>query len=218
MSTEPPANRWQLPDPGRADEQGIAGIGADLEPGTLLAAYRAGLFPMRLGRRGAIAWWSPDPRGVIPIDGFHASRSLHRARSRFVVTIDTAFVAVMRGCANPERPHGWIDESFVDAYSQLAELGWAHSLEVWEDGDLAGGVYGVRIDGLFAGESMFHARRDASKVALWALVDLLALDGATLFDVQWTTPHLLSLGAVDVPRPEYLRRLRAATSARSRLR
>src|SRR5262249_9468017 len=134
MSTEPPPNRWQLPDPARADEQGIAGIGADLEPGTLLAAYRAGLFPMRLGRRRGIAWGAPEPRRGIPIGGFPAGRSLHRARSRFVVTIDTEFVAVMRGCANPDRPHGWIDDSFVDAYSRLAELGWAHSLEVWEDG------------------------------------------------------------------------------------
>lgn len=212
MSTEPPPCRWQLPDPERADEQGIAAIGADLEPGTLLAAYRAGLFPMRLGRRGAIAWWSPDPRGTIPLDGFHASRSLRRVRSRFSVTVDRAFVAVMQGCADPSRPHGWIDRTFLDAYTRLAELGWAHSLEVWQDGELAGGVYGVRIGGLFAGESMFHTRRDASKVAVWALVDLLTLDGASLFDVQWTTPHLRSLGAVDVPRPEYLRRQRAAVA------
>src|SRR5256885_15284433 len=99
-AVEPPACRWQLPDPARTDADGIAGIGADLEPGTLLAAYRSGLFPMRLGRRGAIAWWSPDPRGVIPLDGFHASRSLHRARPRFTVTIDAAFRAVMQGCAD----------------------------------------------------------------------------------------------------------------------
>jgi leucyl/phenylalanyl-tRNA--protein transferase len=207
---EPPGCRWELPDPARADADGVAGIGADLEPGTVLAAYRAGLFPMRLGRRGALAWWSPDPRGVIPLDGFHASRSLHRARSRFTVTIDAAFRAVMEGCADLQRPHGWIDHSFLDAYTHLAELGWAHSLEVWDDGELAGGVYGVRIGRFFAGESMFHARRDASKVAVWALVDCLALDGVTLFDVQWTTPHLVSLGAVDVPRSDYLRRLRAA--------
>ncbi|HEX4491556.1 MAG TPA: leucyl/phenylalanyl-tRNA--protein transferase [Acidimicrobiia bacterium] len=207
---EPPACEWELPDPARADADGVAGIGADLEPGTLIAAYRRGLFPMRLGRRGALAWWSPDPRGVIPLDGFHASRSLQRARPRFTVTIDAAFRTVMEGCADRRRPHGWIDESFLDAYTNLADLGWAHSLEAWEDGELAGGVYGVRIGRLFAGESMFHSRRDASKVALWALVDCLALDGVTLFDVQWTTPHLVSLGAVDMPRDTYLRRLRAA--------
>ena len=214
MPIEPPPCVWELPDPNRADEQGIAGIGADLEPGTLLAAYRAGLFPMRLGRGAAIAWWSPDPRGVMPLDGFHASRSLHGARRHFGVTFDTAFADVVAGCADPRRPHGWIDDSFAVAYTRLAELGWAHSIEVWQDGELAGGVYGVRIGGVFAGESMFHARRDASKVALWALVESLRLDGAVLFDVQWTTPHLTSLGAVDIGRREYLRRLRAALAAR----
>jgi leucyl/phenylalanyl-tRNA--protein transferase len=207
---EPPPCRWELPDPNRADEQGIVGVGADLEPATLLAAYRAGMFPMRLGRRAAIAWWSPDPRGVIPLDGFHVSRSLRRERAHFEVTFDTAFGAVVAGCADPTRPHGWIDESFAAAYTRLFDLGWAHSVEVWQDGALAGGVYGVRIGGLFAGESMFHTRRDASKVGLWALVDALRFDGVSLFDVQWTTPHLSSLGAVDIDRPEYLRRLRTA--------
>jgi leucyl/phenylalanyl-tRNA--protein transferase len=210
VPVEPPPCRWELPDPNRADEQGIVGVGADLEPATLLAAYRAGMFPMRLGRRAVIAWWSPDPRGVIPLDGFHVSRSLRRARAHFDVTFDTAFAAVVAGCADPTRPHGWIDESFAAAYTRLHELGWAHSVEVWQDGELAGGVYGVRIGELFAGESMFHTRRDASKVALWALVDALRLDGVSLFDVQWTTPHLSSLGAVDIGRSEYLRRLRTA--------
>jgi leucyl/phenylalanyl-tRNA--protein transferase len=210
MPVEPPPCVWELPDPSRADDQGIVGVGADLEPGTLIAAYRAGLFPMRLGARAAIAWWSPDPRGVIPLDGFHASRSLRKARARFDVTFDTVFEAVVAGCADPSRPHGWIDESFAAAYTRLAELGWAHSVEVWQDGVLAGGVYGVRIGALFAGESMFHTRRDASKVALWALVENLRLDGASLFDVQWTTPHLTSLGAIDISRSEYLGRLREA--------
>jgi leucyl/phenylalanyl-tRNA---protein transferase len=210
VPVEPPPCRWELPDPNRADKHGIVGVGADLEPATLLAAYRAGMFPMRLGARAAIAWWSPDPRGVIPLDGFHASRSLHRARRRFDITFDTAFGAVVAGCANPSRPHGWIDESFAVAYARLHDLGWAHSIEVWEQGVLAGGVYGLRIGGLFAGESMFHTRRDASKVALWALVEALRLDGVTLFDVQWTTEHLASLGAVDITRSEYLARLRAA--------
>ena len=210
MPVEPGPCRWELPDPNRADEHGIVGVGADLEPATLLAAYRAGLFPMRRGARAAVAWWSPDPRGVIPLDGFHASRSLRRMRPRFEVTFDAAFAAVVAGCADPSRPHGWIDGSFADAYGRLHDLGWAHSVEVWQDGELAGGIYGVRIGGLFAGESMFHTRRDASKVALWALVDCLRLDGASLFDVQWTTPHLGSLGAVDLPRAEYLRKLQAA--------
>ena len=190
-----------------ADEHGVVGLGADLEPATLLAAYRSGLFPMRLGDHGPLAWWSPDPRGVVPLDGVRVSRSLCRSRRRFEVRVDTAFVEVMRGCADPDRPNGWIDEPFVDAYTALHRLGHAHSVEVWHDGELAGGLYGVRIAGFFAGESMFHRVRDASKVALWATTDLLRLDGATLFDVQWNTDHLRSMGAIDVPRDEYLRRL-----------
>jgi leucyl/phenylalanyl-tRNA--protein transferase len=210
VPVEPPPCAWELPDPRDADENDIVGVGADLEPATLLAAYRAGMFPMRLGPNAPIAWWSPDPRGIVPLDGFHASRSLRRARARFDVTFDTAFGEVVARCADPARPHGWIDESFAAAYTRLHEMGWAHSVEAWHDGMLAGGIYGVRIGALFAGESMFHAVRDASKVALWALVDGLRLDGAALFDVQWTTPHLGSLGAINITRSEYLRRLRAA--------
>jgi leucyl/phenylalanyl-tRNA--protein transferase len=210
---EPPPCRWVLPDPSDADENHIVGIGADLEPATLLAAYRSGLFPMRLGPKAPVAWWSPDPRGIIPLDRFHASRSLRRVRTRFDVTFDAAFAGVIAGCADPTRPHGWIDDSFTGAYTRLHEMGWAHSVEVWQDGLLAGGVYGVRIGGLFAGESMFHTVRDASKVALWALVDGLHLDGVSLFDVQWTTPHLASLGAIDIARSEYLRRLRVAVGS-----
>ncbi len=202
---------WEFPDPTRAGPDEIVALGADLEPATLLDAYRRGLFPMRVGRK--LAWFSPDPRGVIPLDGFHVSRSLRRAIPRFEVRVNTAFVAVMRGCADRRRPHGWIDESFVDAYTRLHELGHAHSVEVWQADALAGGLYGVRIGGLFAGESMFHRVTDASKVACWATVELLRLDGAALFDVQWTTPHLLSLGAVDIGRDEYLRRLQRAVSA-----
>ena len=188
----------------------IAGIGADLEPGTLLAAYRAGLFPMRLHANGPLAWWSPDPRGVIPLDGLHVSRSLRRSCRRFELRVDTAFEEVMRGCADPRRPHGWIDEEFVAAYVALHRLGWAHSVEVWRDGALAGGLYGLAIGGLFAAESKFHRERDASKAAVVGLVDLMRNGGATLLDVQWTTRHLESLGAVDVPRHEYLDRLAAA--------
>jgi leucyl/phenylalanyl-tRNA---protein transferase len=206
---EPPPCRWDLPPATGADDHGIVGFGADLEPGTLLAAYRSGLFPMRVRKR-VLAWWSPDPRGILPLDGMHVSRSLRRAARKFVVTVDVAFEDVMRACGDPDRPHGWIDESFIEAYTTLHELGWAHSVEAWQGGELVGGVYGVRIGGLFAGESMFHRVRDASKVALWAAVDLLRLDGASLFDVQWTTSHLCSLGAIDLPRDEYLRRLASA--------
>ena len=209
MPVEPLPSRWELPDPVAGDDDVVA-LGGDLEPGTVLDAYRRGLFPMRA--EGILAWWSPDPRGVIPLDGFHVSRSLRSVIPRFDVRIDSAFEAVMRGCADPRRPHGWIDESFVAAYTRLHELGWAHSVETWCGGELAGGLYGLRIGGLFAGESMFHRVTGASKVACWATVELLRLDGARLFDVQWTTPHLRTLGAVDVTRPEYLQRLAEAIS------
>lgn len=210
MPVEPPSSRWDLPEPDRADASGVVAVGADLAPGTLLEAYRRGLFPMRLAPGGPIAWWSPDPRGILPLDGVRVSRSLARSCRRFEVRVDTAFEAVVRWCADPRRPYGWIDAEFVAAYVRLFELGWAHSVETWVDDELVGGLYGVAIGGFFAGESMFHRRRDASKVALVALVELLREGGATLLDVQWTTEHLASLGAVDVPRAEYLHRLQAA--------
>lgn len=207
---EPPASRWSMPTNGPIDESDIVAVGADLEPGTLLAAYRQGLFPMTFDRR-RIAWFSPDPRGVIPLDGLHVSRSLRKSMRRFDVAIDTRFTEVMQACGDPKRPGSWINKAFVDAYTRLHELGWAHSIEVYDGaGDLVGGLYGVRIGGLFAGESMFHKATDASKVALVHTVDWLDETQATLFDVQWTTPHLISLGAIDVPRTEYLRRLAAA--------
>jgi leucyl/phenylalanyl-tRNA--protein transferase len=201
---EPPACRYVFPSPSDADPEGIVGIGADLEPGTVLAAYRAGLFPMRVMLDGPLAWWSPDPRGILPLDGLHVSRSLRRAGRRFSATIDTDFHSVIQACADPDRPHGWIDASFVDAYCELHRLGWAHSVEVWSDDELVGGVYGIAIGGFFAGESMFHRATDASKVALVALVERLVSGGGVLFDVQWTTDHLASLGAVDVDRERYL--------------
>jgi leucyl/phenylalanyl-tRNA--protein transferase len=213
MPVEPPPTTWDLPPATAADEHEIAGIGADLEPGTLLAAYRTGLFPMRLGAAGPIGWWSPDPRGVIPLDGLHVSRSLRRSIKRFEVRVDTAFEGVMRGCADRRRPGGWIDDSFVAAYARLHGLGWAHSVEAWSaDGQLAGGVYGVAIGGLFAAESMFYRVGDAGKVALVALVERLRDAGARILDVQWTTPHLVSLGAVDVARDRYLEMLAEAVA------
>jgi len=208
---EPPPTRWALPSPERADNDGIAGIGADLEPGTLLAAYRSGLFPMPIKRPQVIAWWSPDPRGVLPLDGLRVTRSLRSSCRRYEVRIDTAFDEVIAACADPRRAHGWIDDDILVAYRQLHRLGWAHSVEAWTpDGELAGGLYGVAIGGLFAGESMFHRRRDASKVALVHLVDVLREGGASLLDVQWSTEHLASLGVVEISRGEYLRRLAAA--------
>ena len=138
LPIEPAPTRWALPAPQRLVDTEIVGVGADLEPGTLLAAYRTGLFPMRLHADGPLAWWSPDPRGVIPLDGMHVSRSLRRSCRRFELRVDTAFEEVMRGCADPRRPHGWIDEEFIDAYVALHRLGWAHSVEVWRDGATRG--------------------------------------------------------------------------------
>ncbi len=207
---EPPRTKWRLPPAHVADPEGLVAIGADLEPGTLLAAYRTGLFPMPMGRRD-VGWWSPNPRGVIPLDNLRVTRSLRQSCRRYSVAINTRFVDVMSQCADPRRPNGWINQPFVDAYARLHRLGWAHSVETYDaDGTLVGGLYGVRVNRLFAGESMFSIGRDASKVALVALVDQLRTAGVSLLDVQWTTPHLTSLGAIDMPRDQYLRELEAA--------
>ena len=212
MPAAPPPCRWVLPDPAAAEPgQEVLAIGADLEPSTLFAAYSHGLFPMHL-ESGELAWWSPDPRGVLPLDALRVTRSLRGSCRRYSVTVDTAFADVMAACGDPRRPQGWITSEFVDAYTTLHRMGWAHSVEVWDaDGSLVGGLYGVSIGGLFAGESMFHTARDASKVALVALVAILAADGQErLLDVQWVTDHLASLGVIGIPRSEYLSRLEAA--------
>lgn len=204
-----------MPDPAEAEPgTDLVALGADLAPGTLLAAYRSGLFPMPVDPdrpRSRLAWYSPDPRGVLPLDALHVSRSLRRSRRRFEPRIDTAFDAVIRACADPAREGRWITEEFIDAYGRLFELGWAHSFEMYADGELVGGLYGVRIGALFAGEAMFHRATDASKVALVELVEWLRATGAFLLDVQWATPHLMSLGVIEIPRSEYLRRLSEAT-------
>lgn len=211
MPVEPPPPRWGFPDPATADEHGVVGIGADLEPGTLLAAYRAGLFPMPMQGEEPMAWWSPDPRAVLPLDGLRVTRSLRRSCRRYEVRIDTAFASVVKACADPRRSGGWITAEIAAAYTRLHELGWAHSVEAWDDRGLAGGLYGVAIGGLFAGESMFQRRSDASKVALVALVDVLRDGlGGRLLDVQWRTDHLGSLGAIDIPRARYLDLLQVA--------
>jgi leucyl/phenylalanyl-tRNA--protein transferase len=214
MPVEPPPLRWAFPPVDDADADGLVGVGADLEPGTVLAAYRRAMFPMPLGAHGPIGWWSPDPRAVIPLDGLRVSRSLRRNLRRYEVRVDTAFGDVIDACADPARPHGWISPEIRDAYRTLHDLGWAHSVEAWscDDGALAGGLYGLAIGGLFAGESMFHRRTDASKAALVTLVGLLCHDGVAgrLLDVQWHTPHLASLGAVEVARADYVARVAAA--------
>ena len=214
---EPPGTPWLL-DTARAEPgDDLVAAGADLEPGTLLAAYRLGLFPMGLGPHGggAMGWWSPDPRGVIPAGALKVSRSLRRACDRFDVRVDTAFDEVVARCADPAREGRWITPEVAAAYGRLHALGWAHSVETWQGDALVGGLYGVSIGGLFAGESMFHAARDASKVALVGLVERFHADAdpRRLVDVQWATDHLRRLGAQEWPREEYLDRLDEALHA-----
>lgn len=211
MPVEPEPSGWRFPDPEDAGSEDLVGVGADLEPGTILAAYRGGIFPMPVESGGPIGWWSPEPRGILPLENLRVTRSLRRSQRRYRTTINHSFEAVIAACADPDRPHGWISPEIIVAYERLHELGWAHSIETWSrEGELVGGLYGIAIGGLFAGESMFHRAADASKVALIRLVSELRRGGARLLDVQWATEHLRSLGAVEVSRSEYLRRLQAA--------
>lgn len=217
QETEP--SPWLFPDlleaelSGRLPDSDLVAAGADLEPGTLLAAYRAGLFPMPEDLEAQrLGWWSPVQRGVLPVGGMKVSRSLRRSARRMEIRVDHAFADVVEGCADTTRSGGWITEEVRAAYTRLHALGWAHSVETWCEGRLVGGLYGVAIGGLFAGESMFHRVADASKVALLGLVDLLDDEyaGSRLLDVQWRTPHLASLGVVTVSRRDYLGRLGTA--------
>jgi leucyl/phenylalanyl-tRNA--protein transferase len=202
-----------MPDPREAPAHGLLAAGADLDPGTVLAAYRAGIFPWP-DDEGRLLWWSPDPRAVIPLDGFHESRRLRRTRrqGRLHVTRDTAFADVIAACATEHGPT-WIAPDMQAAYWHLHALGWAHSVEVWAGDELAGGLYGVAVAGLFAAESMFHRARDASKIALASLVDHLRTQHFALLDVQLLTPHLASLGAVEISRARYLERLATALAS-----
>jgi leucyl/phenylalanyl-tRNA--protein transferase len=201
---------WQFPPlHDLPPEEDFIAVGADLEPGTILGAYTQGYFPMPVDRR-RIGWFSPDPRGVLRPSSLQVSRSLRRSTRRYSVSVNQAFDQVLAACSDPSRPNGWIDRRIKRAYARLHHLGWAHSVEVWDDDGLAGGLYGIGIGGLFAGESMFHRRTDASKVALVHLVELLGTGPATIIDVQWLTPHLASLGAEAVSRNEYRRLLTAA--------
>lgn len=213
---EPPPSRYRMPDPGSAPPNGLLAAGGDLEPGTVLAAYRAGIFPWP-DQSGRLLWWSPDPRAVLPLEAFRESRSLRRRRRRggFRVTFDRACAEVLKGCA--DRPEGtWITPDMNEAYLALHRLGWVHSAEVWAGERLVGGLYGVAAGGLFAAESMFHRESDASKIALAELVERLCTNGFSLLDVQFLTPHLASFGVREIPRREYLGRLSAAIASPAR--
>ena len=181
-----------------------------IRPAVLVAAYRGGMFPMAVDSRGEIGWFSPDPRGIIPLDGLHIPHGLKRAlrKDPFEIRYDTAFPEVMDGCA--ERLTTWISPEIKRSYVKLFDLGYAHSVECWENDELVGGLYGVSIGGAFFGESMFSRRTDASKIALVKLVDRLNEKGFELLDTQWSTRHLATLGCIDISRYEYVSRLNRA--------
>jgi leucyl/phenylalanyl-tRNA---protein transferase len=198
-------------DPARAEASGFVALGGDLNPSTLLRAYRSGIFPW-YGADLPICWWSPDPRAILPLENLHISRRLARTQraKRFTSTIDRDFARVIRGCTENRADGTWLLPEMIEAYERLHKLGQAHSVEVWRGGDLAGGVYGVSLGGFFAAESMFHRHTDASKVALVALVEHLTERGHTLLDIQLLTPHTARMGGIEISRAEYLKRLEKA--------
>ncbi|HOX56972.1 MAG TPA: leucyl/phenylalanyl-tRNA--protein transferase [Candidatus Paceibacterota bacterium] len=205
--------RLRFPSPRMADEEGLVAVGGDLSVERLLLAYRSGIFPWTVD---PITWWSPNPRAIFELDGLHVSRSLARVirKGIFQVTIDRAFQRVMRGCAAPARGRRgtWISPEFIAAYTQLHVQGHAHSLECWQGPRLVGGIYGVTVGGLFAGESMFHRASNASKVAVFHLIEHLRRQGFALFDIQMLTPITAQLGGIAIPREEYLGRLAQAVA------
>ena len=207
------STRFRFPHPNTADEDGFVAVGGDLKPGTLLFAYGNGIFPWTTR---PLTWWSPDPRAIIPLGALHVSHSLKKVlrRGGFTVSFDRSFRSVMEGCAasRPGRKETWISAAFIAGYTRLHSLGFAHSAEVWREGRLVGGLYGVSIGGFFAGESMFSDEENASKVALAAMEERLRAAGFAIFDVQFLTPHLVSMGAVEITRADYLARLHAATA------
>jgi leucyl/phenylalanyl-tRNA---protein transferase len=217
VPTPPPPTSWDFALEQVAPGDDLVGVGADLEVSTLYAAYTLVVFPMGLGEHGGppLGWWSPDPRGVLQPGDLRVPRSLRKSMRHFEMRLDTAFQEVVSACADPDREGRWITPEVARAYAALHEAGWAHSVETWQEGRLVGGLYGVAIGGLFAGESMFHTVRDASKAALVALRDVLAADHdpRRLIDVQWRTDHLASLGVTEVSRADYLRRLPEVLSA-----
>jgi leucyl/phenylalanyl-tRNA--protein transferase len=199
-------------DPERADESGLVAVGGSLDPDLVLIAYRSGVFPW--SSDPMITWWSPDPRAIFDLENWKVHRTVRQniRRGGWRFSVDTAFERVMRACAEPQpgRESTWISEDFVVSYTELHRRGYAHSVEVWEGDQLVGGLYGVTLGGFFGGESMFNRRTDASKAAVMHLVDRLRACGFLLCDAQVPNPHLLRLGAIEIPRAEYLGRLNAA--------
>ena len=185
-----------------------------IDPALLIHAYRQGIFPMAL-EDGQIGWFSPDPRGIIPLDHVHVPARLARVlrSGRFEVAVDRDFEGVMRACAADREDGTWISGEIIESYVELHRQGLAHSVETWRDGRLAGGLYGVHLGGAFFGESMFHHETDASKVALMALIERMRSRGLSLLDIQWVTPHLAQFGAIEIPREEYVRRLNKVLDA-----
>jgi leucyl/phenylalanyl-tRNA--protein transferase len=183
-------------------------LGADLKPETVIDSYQHGIFPMHIevANKRQIGWWSPQQRGILPLNKINISKSLQKSMKKFHVSFDQAFDQVIDGCGDDKRPQGWINKEIKIAYKKLFELGYVHSVEVWNKKDeLVGGLYGVEVKGLFAGESMFHKETDASKTAMVYLVNKLnEAGGERIFDVQWQTPHLKSMGVIEIPRKKYL--------------
>jgi leucyl/phenylalanyl-tRNA--protein transferase len=200
-----------FPDPESANEIGLLTAGGDLSPARLLEAYCRGIFPW-YSEGDPILWWSPDPRAIIELDGLIIPRRLRRTlrSGRFTFSVNRCFGQVLHGCSANRDGGTWILPEMIRAYQTLHRLGHAHSVEVWHNGELAGGLYGVAVGGLFAGESMFTRVRDASKAALFFLTQRLRIRGFHLFDIQFLTDHTQRLGAIEIPRREYLQRLRQA--------
>ena len=208
MPTPLEASVWDFPTLEQMPQDDLVILGADLKPETVIDSYQHGIFPMHIevANKRQIGWWSPQQRGILPLNKINISKSLQKSMKKFHVSFDQAFDQVIEGCGDDKRPQGWINKDIKIAYKKLFELGYVHSVEVWnKQDDLVGGLYGVEVQGLFAGESMFHKETDASKTAMVYLVNKLKdAGGKRLFDVQWQTPHLKSMGVIKIPRKKYL--------------
>ena len=208
MPTPLDASVWDFPAPEQMPKDDLVTLGADLKPETLIDSYKHGIFPMhiQIENKREIGWWSPQKRGILPLNKINVSSSLKKSMKKYFVTFDQDFDAVIEGCGDDKRPKGWINKDIKTAYKKLFDLGYVHSVEVWNKKDeLVGGLYGVEVNGLFAGESMFHKQTDASKTAMVYLVNQLReAGGERIFDVQWQTPHLKSMGVVKISRAKYI--------------